>query len=410
MESLTEVLTCSSCNADIAEDDSKYYDGEHYCTDCFNDNFCMCNDCERIIPNDESYVVDNGDKVICENCYCDNYFTCESCSEIYPLDNSYSAHGDCFCDHCFHEYYVYCDCCDSVVSRDNYYNVYDTEECVCDYCSGYHYQYCDECNNYYSEECECGINGGNAIRNHTYKPAPNFHGKGKLHFGFELEIENNNGLDSNEIAKRITEALNGLIYCKRDGSLNSGGFEIVSHPFTFDFLKNHLLKKNKLNPIFELRTEGFRSYNTDTCGMHVHLSKKAFTDLHLYKFMKFFYENPRFVWKFSQRKLSNFNRWSTLTEDNQPIMQKVKEKQNPSRYIAVNLNNNHTVEIRIFRGTLKKEGFLRNVEFCHAVFEFTKNASLQKANNLNDFYTFVSMNKTKYSNLYDSITRRDLRS
>lgn len=404
METLTK-LTCSRCDAEIPEDESFQYDSEDYCEDCYNELFTTCDDCSETIPSEDAHYCN--DETLCDDCFDNNYFNCESCNEVHHLDDSYSAFDRLYCGDCFHESYTYCQSCDEPVSRDETYFICDLEIDVCDYCAENNYQYCDECGQYYEDECECGSNGSNPIRNHTYKPEPKFHGKGKLHFGFELEIESYNGNDLNDTAKYITDKLDGLIYCKNDGSLNNG-FEIVSHPFTFDFLKNNLLKKNKLNPIFDLRIQGFRSYNTSTCGIHVHLSRKAFTDLHLYKFMKFFYENPRFIWKFSQRKLENLNRWSTLTGDKQPIIQKVKEKYNPSRYVAVNMNNNHTVEIRIFRGTLKKEGFLRNIEFCHAIFEYTKDASIKNAHNIDGFYAFVKANKSKYINLYDSITRRDL--
>ena len=50
-----------------------------------------------------------------------------------------------------------------------------------------------------------------------------------------------------------------------------------------------------------------------------------------------------------------------------------KRENNPNRYRAVNFNNEHTVEFRLFRGTLKYSTFIATLELVDALVRFIKN-------------------------------------
>jgi len=51
-----------------------------------------------------------------------------------------------------------------------------------------------------------------------------------------------------------------------------------------------------------------------------------------------------------------------------------------TRFQAVNVQNSGTIEVRIFKGTLKKERILANLEMVHACVEYTRNlGSVAKA-------------------------------
>ena len=69
------------------------------------------------------------------------------------------------------------------------------------------------------------------------------------------------------------------------------------------------------------------------------------------------------------------------------------------RYRAVNLENNATVEIRIFKGTLKKETFLKNIEFCKSAFDFTKQAG-RRSITLDKYLEYVQAHKNELPNLH----------
>jgi hypothetical protein len=54
------------------------------------------------------------------------------------------------------------------------------------------------------------------------------------------------------------------------------------------------------------------------------------------------------------------------------LVPKVKYGQSADRYEAINIQNDHTLEIRVFKGSLKKERVLSAVEFIHSAIEYTR--------------------------------------
>jgi hypothetical protein len=209
--------------------------------------------------------------------------------------------------------------------------------------------------------------------------------KEKLFFGIELEIEYDDCVPDTD-----RQYIN---YCP-DGSI-SEGFECVSMPMTYQFLKEtglDIWKREVLN----LRKSGALSYNTDTCGMHVHLSRKAFSTFHLAKFMLFFQNNHHLIRKVARRKDHTFRQWCKFYENTKAVCRAIKSY--TDRFMCVNVTNRITIEVRIFRGTLIESSFRRNVEFCHAAFHFTKMTALKDVTEDN-FRRFVSEYKKEYPNL-----------
>ena len=136
----------------------------------------------------------------------------------------------------------------------------------------------------------------------------------------------------------------------------------------------------------ECDTKGYSSHDIGTCGMHIHISKLAFgsteheQDLNIAKLLLFFETNWDNIKKFSRRKNEQIveycNRYNNLLQEEEPseICKKAKAE---GRYFAVNLKNDNTVEIRIFRGTLKIETFKASLQFTHLLTELMPTISLQ---------------------------------
>jgi hypothetical protein len=213
------------------------------------------------------------------------------------------------------------------------------------------------------------------IESYSYKPRPSYFMSANesfkdspLFMGIELEIENENEKISNGELSRKLE--NRFLYFKSDGSLDNG-FEIVSHPLSFSWIQEN---KSEFTDMLErIKNNGFRSYDSTTCGMHIHLSKKNFGAWHLYRFLKFFQENKQFIIAISQRNIDNLKQWANLEDEtNDSLIYKAKKKEGYSRYVAVNLCNSHTIELRIFRGTLNQNSFFKNIEFAHSVYLFSR--------------------------------------
>lgn len=72
--------------------------------------------------------------------------------------------------------------------------------------------------------------------------------------------------------------------------------------------------------------------------------------------------------KFSRRSEYAMNRWAArYGYENSPKAIMDKAKKNYGRYVAVNLCNYHTIEFRLFRGTLKYNTLIATLELVNKI-------------------------------------------
>jgi hypothetical protein len=120
---------------------------------------------------------------------------------------------------------------------------------------------------------------------------------------------------------------------------------------------------------------GYRSHEAGTCGLHIHTNRTALGDSYdeqeatiakILYFVERFWEQ---VLRASRRTTEQMNRWSArygLKEN--PKDQIEYAKTTPlGRYACINLQNQHTVEFRMFRGTLKYKTFLATLQFVDEI-------------------------------------------
>ena len=116
-------------------------------------------------------------------------------------------------------------------------------------------------------------------------------------------------------AKHIIGAANSQaehLYTKTGGSLDDG-LELVTYPMTLDYHMRYMPWDDVLS---KARSLGYKSHQTSTCGLHVHIPREAFGDTHieqecaiarlLYFVEKFWTE----LLRFSRRTESQLNRWA----------------------------------------------------------------------------------------------------
>jgi len=326
----------------------------------------------------------------CENCASEyytenggshNFSTCESCDDTFHNDNGAWWNDSLYCQNCY----------------DN--NVYTCNDCGDEYWDGN------------GHDCSNDDEDNGSIHTYSYRPSPYFFGKGQYHLGFELEVESrgNSRYEGAEIAQN---ELGSHAYMKDDGSL-SDGFEIVTHPHTLEAYQNEF----SWEFIPKLKREGFRSWNTETCGLHVHVSRTAFGEgvspwgradrdqiilrkqAHELRFMKLIYDNQRQVERIAGR--SN-NHYATF-QDKGKLVEKVKYgNQSNGRYSAINTENDMTLEVRVFKGSLRKERVLSALEFVAASVEYTRDLKVTSKNQALSwlrFTAYVSDNMETYPNL-----------
>jgi hypothetical protein len=76
--------------------------------------------------------------------------------------------------------------------------------------------------------------------------------------------------------------------------------------------------------------------------------------------------------------------------------------QENGRYSAINTENDATLEVRVFKGSLRKERVLSALEFVHGAVEYTRNLKVTGKNNALSwlqFTRYVAENQEQYPNL-----------
>lgn len=288
--------------------------------------------------------------ITCERCGC-----LEHPRHIRPLNLSF------VCEACSEEEERphYCTYCDRSISDEDSTTVLSAD--------GYTQVLCGVC----YDSCR------HLIHDYSYTPDPIYYKTDRdirtnLYYGIELEVEY---LGDNTMLEGI-ETMPDCVYLKSDSSITRG-FEIVSHPMTYNWLQDNA---NIWEGILALKEKDYRSFNTATCGMHIHLSKAGFNWAHLYKFMYFIYNpyNATPITQLSQRSYSSLARWAEINSSDKRIIEKaISRMENGDRHTAVALARAHTVELRIFRGTLDSGVFWKNVEFAQALYDFSSSYSIR---------------------------------
>ena len=338
---------------------------------------------------------------------------------------------------------VSCDSCGNDINPD-------------DACSDDGDTICQGCYDERIEEREQQYNDGGSeyIHDHDYRPNALFYNDNgrrsaqqvtigsmpKIYFGIEIETESTNGVYPNDGAEMITDMCSGLVYCKSDGSLNYG-VEIVTHPMSLGYVQNHA--DGLWDGLTKLRRKGFRAWTTSTCGLHIHISRNAFIEpAHLHKFMWFIYGSDVTNASTGKRALHNahianikqfagrdshwskFDRESFLgtaydgddehgnsnyiTPSLHDIAKGHTKKGNPispyagERYLALNRNNRHTLELRFFRPSLRPETIKASIEFVQCLFDYTEQVTFNQVMHQNALASFQMLgefaitNRTKY--------------
>ena len=342
--------------------------------------------------------------------------TCSICRDEWEEMGSFEEQD--LCDNCFESETNVCDCCENRVWVDDIHS--DGNIRVCDNCYSSHYNNCYRCNcivsndnSYYEEDsddpycyqCYQQIEEDRVINNYNYKPSPIFHGDGEFFYGVELEVDDG-GEDQNNARKILNVANNNSehIYIKHDGSLDSG-FEIVTHPMSLGYHAECMPWKDIMENAVAM---GYRSHQSGTCGLHIHVCRSALgtteqaqeeTIARVLYFVEKFWDQ---MLKFSRRSEDQINRWAArygLKNTPSQTLQDAKDKR-LGRHVCINLENTHTIEFRIYRGTLKIETLLATLQMTDTICNVALSMSDDVFQNLswNGFTKCISEDKQELIN------------
>lgn len=287
---------------------------------------------------------------------------------------------------------------------------------------------CTNCLSRYYEsweiDGECPFCMSEVIKEYNYKPTPVFNGgDSRTYYGFELEVEMKRGFEKTRelIASRFYKDVREIAYLKKDSSLESG-FEIVTHPGTFDYWHNP--DNALINPLKKL-TGTCESFSSDSTGIHVHVSKTAFKHkFHIAKFVSFFYKHAYFSSLIAERYQVTQAPFDIVLQQT-GILNLLLNDDVRDRHTAINLwgagappSTCKTIEIRLFKGNMKWSRILKNIEFVDSVLCFTDDKITGKSQaELNEWTDKASLPKYKefvlgskrYPNLEEFIAKTEKR-
>lgn len=292
----------------------------------------VCSDCGKEIK-DKNFCVDEYDNIICRDCATSKYHNCRDCSKLIKKTKKY------------------CDRCNGEIYRNNI-NSYSTKP-------------------------------DSTFKNYKLN---NDKDMNRVYYGMELEISYLNPY----IAKGLFKDLynNKFIYNKSDSSLTEG-VEIVTSPCDMRSVK-YLLSKMKHG------LEWLKSFESDYCrnaGIHIHVSKKMispFDMIKLYKLLNSYtiksaddkkailYLSGRITNLDLQLDEDGVSHYCRIGKCNKDIteMYNMKCVDIQDRYQAVNMQNEHTIEFRLFKTTLDADRILSYFEVVNTMIKYVNTTGI----------------------------------
>lgn len=369
---------------------------------------------------------------------CQCWVTCDSCGECGPLPDRIEIYRVSWGDPNY-----YCDDSCAVAAGYNRCPGWDGDE--------YDGSECDEWTNHDSgrcgnhRPCTCGncsrCRDRSNIHSYSYKPSPIFRGLGPLYLGLECEIDvsdvRRKGYSLPDVAQYVNSRMDRerIGYLKSDSSIDHG-FELVTHPMSYDWAMGDFPWD-----MFGELTGTYGVTPDDDCGIHVHVSRDGFSGTrHLYLWQKFFYRNADPIKQLARRDSAQ---WASFNRDGREFAAYVAKRGgsrgsgverydrwylpsrwrqvgetnfrrygetyiNPpslARYSAINVQNDATLEVRVFAGSVDAQEVRAALGMVHASVEYTRQldtASVIKKGGW-DWAAFNAWTQTRPE--YDSLNR-----
>lgn len=324
----------------------------------------------------------------------EDYFICDCCNEICHVDNARDAYDDqVICEDCCDDQYVWSEAMDTYIYCDDAFCYKDNQEY---YDSPVHYecksQYgwqSDATGNWWSDNEErletedgyyyadgeqddlywCSTDEGwyyseenmpeGLIRGYHKRPELKFFGEGPKFLGLELECDGSDAEGSEDDVRSIFEGHMDRFYFNSDGSLNNG-FEAITHPMS----PSEMLKIDWEQITTEMLDRGYDN-DRDTAGIHIHISRRFFNgEKNIGRLVRMFSENYSDMIKFARRPRYNAERWADRVQGSSRkyAMDFYESARRSGRYVAVNLQNYETVEIRLFHSLASRQHIMACIQ------------------------------------------------
>ena len=378
---MTEKLICAHCGNEINGDD--YYtvtvgDKEvYYCTDCATE----CEDCGEVVLFDDA--IEYNGEFFCRNCTS----SCACCGNDFPTMYRKRCDDDevwdeAVCPDCYDNNVYRCNSCgghflhEESVRWDSREEVYYCTECQPYGCIGDYHDSHQDAIIFYPEK-----SSSDRVTAPTRKIS--------AHIGGEIEVDTDDAprLSRSTMADHIVDIFDDprFFHFEDDGSLSEDGWENITQPCTLEYW---LSIRDKVTEMFRyLVSNKMSAHNVGTCGLHFHIDRVYFgnevqQDAAIAKLLYIFEKFRTELIKFSRRSRGQIKDWTKFLNVKERIPQgeewiknevdKARRGKQYDRYMAVNLTNEDTVEIRLWRGTLNINTFYATLKFTFRLAELCK--------------------------------------
>ena len=334
--------------------------------------------------------------------YCPDNRVCEHCGVIIGDGewHTVDGYGRLVCEECVQDMW-YCECCDNYFHPDDMVTIYDADgfpaKTVCINCAESYYQQCPECGGWYETSAfhgrETCINCTPDVILPYHAHNPNglqFHGSTEYSFinGYiagELEIT---GLD-NRAAADILEACGGYDFCHFEHDCSVDGAEIIFQPRTIESWE---AVRPAINSMYDILKEYDCSSERGN-GLHVHISRTAFGSTNkeqaeaIVKFMRLFSgDNHMRCCMIAECSSTDAHDWARdCGQYSKEAQKEIAEYHSGDRYIAVNVSNDDTVEVRLGRSTMDIDKFYSWLHFIAAMVRRAETITLKEADDFNQW-------------------------
>lgn len=238
------------------------------------------------------------------------------------------------------------------------------------------------------------------------------------YMGIELEVNRGDGSKPlNYLAAKAQDILGDYFMMKEDSSI-SDGFEIVSHPMTYGWIKKNIDVKAAFEELKEIGLE-----EDNSCGMHVHVNRDAATNTTWWKVALMVSKCCVPITTFTRREISDLNDWASIPRKHKLMDRMLSgrlrrnmtlegEEGRGRRYCAINTTNENTYEFRMFSTTLDHNTFKATLQFVNAILEFAAGVGVaylmtsRDAKVWSDFKAYAE--KNKYSLLVNYLNENNI--
>lgn len=336
------------------------------------------------ISDSEMRAFRNMSGYLCPDCISSAY-TCESydCGTFVHEDSVYSLSGDYYCESCYYDVTTACEYC------DERYHVDDDPQCGCT--SGMIQPYSEK----FRPVVVRYVDDAGRLQTEQFRRLP-ARRVNDIFLGLEFEMENMTRRGTQDIAELFRDAYDeNVLMLKHDGSI-SDGFELVTQPHTLDAFMGHF----PWDLIHEAQQRGMRGWDVGhrEIGIHIHINRKAFyrnpehyrynASPHLMSFMHFIYKNVPSVKRIAGRNVG----YGHMDESyaTQAFRCSLRGRSQDSRTQAVNCMNDETIELRMFRSTMRVERVQAYLQFAEAAVRYTQTDRVNKMRDRWNFRQFAS--------------------